>query len=181
MPRPLDKFSKAVPSDTPFLEQKGGPVSQRKEGYGQNGPGSSLLLGLPTLRLPKPAWPPHKAAWGCPRGQAHGQRQETHRQKDRVPSSRSIRQLTMSPAAHACRGGGLTDMQMPGNLPIPPLQLYLHCHPEETGHRTEDPTPCPLPGTLHFLMATQCPPAPCKLWGWTEGRWAARSPVLTFP
>lgn len=34
----------------------------------------------------------------------YGERRETHREKDSVPSSRSIRQLTMSPAAHACQG-----------------------------------------------------------------------------
>lgn len=40
---------------------------------------------------------------GCPKASA-GDGEETHREKDRVPSSRSIRQLTMSPAAHACQG-----------------------------------------------------------------------------
>lgn len=69
---------------------------------------------------------------------ACGERQDTHRQKDSVPSSRSIRQLTMSPAAHACRGrrpDSCAGAQQPAPAapgaapPLPPRGHLRPCPP----------------------------------------------------
>lgn len=74
-----------------------------------------------------------------------------------MPSSRSIKQLTMSPAAQACQGRRPYGRAWKCSLP----RLHLHCHPGRLAINAEDLSPCPLPGALQSLTAAQGLPPGC--------------------
>lgn len=128
---------------------------------------SRPLWGLPTLRLPKPAWPLTGPGTRGQTGDApearpvnRGRRLTGRRTACLHPGRSGSSQCPPLPTP--ARGGRLTDMQNPSSLPtLPPSSCVSTATQGRLATRTEDLSPCPPPGALHSLSAAQWPPPSC--------------------
>lgn len=161
MPWPLERFSKAVPSDTPFLEERGNqyqeecdcppagyqialsPYRDQETGQSRKVPEAGLVarLGDSQAEGESTSVQVNQAAHDvtcCPR----------------LPSNKAFRSRdTAVPTLHS--------------------QQHFQNYPGDTGHH--------LTQSLSLLCCLQfCPVAPHKLWGWM-GVVIHRSVALTLP
>lgn len=121
-------------------------------------PGPAVAL---HLQLPKSAWPPYgdwETEGSSGRAQSPGLRVEAG--DSQAEGQGAIVQV--DEAAHdvpRCPrlpgGGGLTDAQKSGSLPILPPRLCLHYHPGEGTKSAEDLSPRTTPHAQQRLVAAQ--------------------------